>query len=415
MSAAETITGGRRQAALIFIFITVLIDVISFGVIIPVLPQLIKNFSGGDDSLATYWIGVFATLFAIIQFVCSPLQGALSDRFGRRPVILLSCLGLGLDFILMALAPNLWWLLVGRCISAVTSASFTTANAYIADVTTPENRGKSFGMICAAFGVGFVLGPMIGGFLGEHNLHAPFWFAGGLALLNFLYGLFILPESLRPADRTARVEWRTAHPIGSMQLLRQYPRIWPLVAIIFIANFAHYIYPTIFVIYADHRYGWGPRDVAYVLTAVGVCSIIVNGLLVGRMTRWLGEARAMMLGLTCGTIGFALYGLASSGWMFWLGIPISALWALSGPAAQSIITKTVGRDEQGRVQGALSSLVSLAGIAAPLMFSAVFGFAISRHVSFNVPGAPWYLAAALLGVAVLIAWSFARRERTASA
>ncbi|MEF2147488.1 TCR/Tet family MFS transporter [Aquilutibacter rugosus] len=410
MTALSPITGSRRQAALIFIFITVLIDVIAFGVIIPVLPQLIKDFVGGSDATASHWIGIFGTLFAAIQFVSAPIQGALSDRYGRRPVILLSCLGLGLDFILMALAPNLTWLLVGRCISAVTSASFTTANAYIADVTEPEQRAKSFGMIGAAFGIGFILGPAIGGTLGAHNLHWPFWFAAGLALLNGLYGLFVLPESLAPEHRSKNIQWGKANPIGSFALLGQYRAIWPLAAIILIANLAHYIYPTIFVLYADYRYGWGPQQVAAVLVAVGVSSVVVNGFAVGRITRRLGERRAMVLGLTAGALGFALYGLATQGWIFWLGIPISALWALSGPAAQAIITRSVGKDVQGRIQGSLSSLVSLAGIGGPLLFSGVFSAFISQDVATPMPGAPWYLAAILLAVAVLIAVQYARVE-----
>ncbi|EFF47791.1 drug:H+ antiporter-1 family protein [Xanthomonas citri pv. aurantifolii str. ICPB 10535] len=256
---------GRRRAALIFIFITVLIDVLSFGVIIPVLPDLVRHFTGGDYVVAAGWIGWFGFLFAAIQFVCSPLQGALSDRFGRRPVILLSCLGLGLDFILMAIAHSLPMLLLARVISGVCSASFSTANAYIADVTPPDKRAGAFGMLGAAFGIGFVAGPLIGGWLGSIGLRWPFWFAAGLALLNVLYGWFVLPELLPAQRRTARLDWSHANPLGALKLLRRYPQVFGLASVVFLANLAHYVYPSIFVLFAGYQYHWGPREVSWVL------------------------------------------------------------------------------------------------------------------------------------------------------
>jgi DHA1 family tetracycline resistance protein-like MFS transporter len=406
--APTPLAGARRQAALVFIFVTVLIDVLAFGVIIPVLPHLVESFVGGDTSTAAYWVGIFGTAFAVVQFFSAPVQGALSDRFGRRPVILLSCLGLGIDFIFMALAPNLAWLFVGRLISAVTSASFTTANAYIADITTPENRAKSFGMIGAAFGLGFIVGPVIGGLLGDIDHRLPFWFSAGLALLNFAYGLFVLPESLPKERRSPRFDWAHAKPMGSVHLLRNYPQIWGLVALVFLANFAHYVYPSTFVLFADESFGWKEKEAGYVLAAVGVLSVIVNAILVGKLVKRLGERRAILFGLCCGVVGFVIYGLAGSGWIFMLGLPISALWAIATPATQALITRQVGPEVQGRIQGALSSLVSLAGIAAPAVFAGSFGYFIGPRAPMHLPGIAFLIAAALLACAVVVAWRYAR-------
>lgn len=403
-----------RRAALAFIFVTVLIDVLSFGLIIPVLPHLIESFVGGDTVHAAYWIGIFGTVFAAIQFVTSPIQGALSDRFGRRPVILLSCLGLGLDFVFMALASTLPWLLVGRIISGVTSASFTTANAYVADVTAPEQRAKSYGMIGAAFGLGFIVGPLVGGWLGDIHLRLPFWFAAGLALLNFCYGLFVLPESLPPEKRATKFDWSHANPLGSIALLKRYPQVFGLAAVVFIANLAHYVYPSIFVLFADYMYQWGPREVGWVLAAVGVCSVIVQAGLVGRVVHALGERRALMLGLSCGMVGFGIYGFAGQGWMFLVGIPISAIWGLAAPSTQALITRQVGADVQGRIQGALMSLVSMAGIIGPGIFAGSFGWFIGPSAPLHLPGAPFLIAAFLLGVAILIAWRYAREPASTS-
>jgi MFS transporter, DHA1 family, tetracycline resistance protein len=409
VSTSPPVQGGaRRNAALAFIFVTVLIDVLSFGLIIPVLPHLIEDFVGGDTAHAAYWVGVFGTVFAAIQFVTSPIQGALSDRHGRRPVILLSCLGLGLDFCFMALAPSLAWLLVGRIISGITSASFTTANAYVADITAHDGRAKSYGLLGAAFGLGFVVGPLIGGWLGDIDLRLPFWFAAGLALLNFCYGLFVLPESLPPQQRAPRFDWSHANPLGSMVLLRRYPQVFGLAAVVFLANLAHYVYPSIFVLFADYRYGWGPREVGWVLAVVGVCSVIVQAGLVGRVVHAIGERRALLLGLSCGVAGFAIYGFAHAGWIFLVGIPVSAIWGLAAPSTQALITRQVGADVQGRIQGALMSLVSLAGILGPGLFAGSFGLFISERAPLRLPGAPFLIAALLLGGALVMAWRHAR-------
>lgn len=405
---STTAAPAARRAALAFIFVTVLIDVLAFGLIIPVLPHLVEDFVGGDTAHAAYWVGVFGTVFALIQFVTAPVQGALSDRHGRRPVILLSCLGLGLDFVFMALANSLPWLLVGRIISGITSASFTTANAYVADVTAPDRRAKSYGMIGAAFGLGFIVGPLLGGWLGAIDLRLPFWFAAALALLNFLYGWFVLPESLPRERRSPRFDWSHANPLGSLVLLKRYPQVFGLAAVVFIANLAHYVYPSIFVLFADYRYQWGPREVGWVLALVGACSVIVNALLVGRVVQRIGERRALLFGLGCGTAGFVVYGFADVGWLFLIGVPVSALWALASPSTQALITRRVGADVQGRIQGALMSLVSLAGIIGPAIFAGSFGWFIGPGAPVRLPGAPFLIAAALLTVALLIAWRHAR-------
>lgn len=397
-----------RRAALVFIFVTVLIDVLSFGLIIPVLPHLVEQFVGGDVVGAAYWVGVFGTVFAAIQFVSLPVQGALSDRFGRRPVILLSCLGLGLDFVFMALANSLPWLFVGRVISGIASASFTTANAYVADVTPPDKRARSYGILGAAFGLGFIVGPLIGGWLGGIDLRLPFWFAAGLALLNFLYGWFVLPESLPPERRTRSFDWSHANPLGSLALLRSYPQVFGLATVVFIANLAHYVYPSIFVLFADYRFRWGPREVSWVLAAVGVCSVIVQAGLIGKVVPRLGERRTLLLGLTCGFAGFVIYGFAASPWVFLIGIPISALWGLAGPSTQALITRKVGSDVQGRIQGALMSLVSLAGIIGPMLFASTFALFIGKRAPVHLPGAPWLLAALFLLVGWMVAWRYAR-------
>jgi DHA1 family tetracycline resistance protein-like MFS transporter len=399
---------GARKAALAFIFVTVLIDILSFGVIIPVLPGLVREFTGGDFALAARWVGIFGTLFAAIQFVSSPIQGTLSDRFGRRPVILLSCFGLGMDFILMAMSRSLGWLLAARCFSGAFSASFTTANAYIADVTPAEKRAQAYGLLGAAFGVGFIIGPIIGGLLGSWDLRAPFWFAGCLSLTNFLYGWFVLPESLARDRRTRRFDWAHANPIGSLGMLARFPQVAGLVMVVLIANFANYVYPSVSVLFTEYRFGWDERQVSGMLALVGVCSAIVQAGLIRRLIPALGERRTLLLGLACGICGFVTFGFAGTGWLFLLGVPISALWGLAAPATQALITRQVSPDAQGRVQGALMSLVALAGIFAPLSFAGTFGLFISDHAPVHLPGAPWLLAAGLLFVALVVGWRFAR-------
>ena len=404
---------GARKAALVFIFVTVLIDVLAFGLIIPGLPHLVKQFVGGDTRTAAHWIGVFGVVFSAIQFVSAPIQGTLSDRFGRRPVILLSCLGLGIDFIFMALANSLPWLFVGRVISAMASASFTTANAYIADVTAPEKRAQAFGMIGAAFGLGFIVGPVMGGWLSRFDPRWPFWGAAMLALCNFAYGWFILPESLDKAHRTAKFDWAHANPLGSLKLLRGFPQVWGLAAVVFLINLAHFVYPNVFVLFADYRYGWKEWQAGQVLGVVGVCAVIVQAGLVKHAVAAWGERRALLFGLSCGVMGFAIYGWAPTGLLFLMGIPIMAFWGFAMPSTQALVTRQVGPRVQGRVQGALSSLMSLAGIIAPLFYTGIFAWSIGPAAPFHQPGMPFWVAGSLLLIALAVAWRFARAPRPA--
>lgn len=285
-----------RHAAVIFIFITVVLDVLALGIIVPVLPALVVEFLGGDTARAAETYGLFATTWAFMQFVASPVLGSFSDRFGRRPIILLSIAGLGLDYIFMALAPSIGWLFVGRLISGVTSAGFATAAAYIADVTPPDQRAKSFGLIGAAFGLGFVLGPALGGLLGTYSPRLPFWVSAALCLANALYGVFVLPESL-PPERRSHFSWARANPVGSLRLLRSHPELFGLASVTFLYYVAHEVLPSTFVLYTGYRYGWNSATVGLTLALVGVCTAIVSGGLVGPIVARIGERRAALTGL----------------------------------------------------------------------------------------------------------------------
>jgi DHA1 family tetracycline resistance protein-like MFS transporter len=396
-----------RKAALTFIFVTVLIDMLAFGMIIPVLPVLVQDFVGGDAARAAEVYGVFGTAWALMQFEFSPIQGSLSDHFGRRSVILISCAGLGLDFILMALAPNLWWLLVGRVISGITAASFSTAGAYISDVTPPEKRASSFGIIGAAFGVGFVLGPALGGLLGAISPRLPFWASAFMALANVCWGLFVLPESLPEENRVA-FSWRTANPLGALKLLRSHPMLAGLAGSYFLANLAHVVLPSTTVLYMHYRFGWDTRAVGMLLAGVGVSSLIVQGFLVKPAVNRLKERRAMAVGLTFGAMGFVIYGLAATGPIFWIGVPVMALWGIGTPSLQAMMTRSVDATEQGRLQGALASLLGLASLIGPTVFTQTFAVFISTEAGWGLPGAPFLLAAGLVFAAMLLAWRTTR-------
>jgi DHA1 family tetracycline resistance protein-like MFS transporter len=392
-----------RKAAITFIFVTVLIDMLAFGMIVPVLPVLVQDFVGGHAARAAQVYGVFGTAWALMQFIFSPVQGALSDHFGRRTVILISCAGLGLDFILMALAPNLWWLLVGRVISGITAASFSTAAAYISDVTPPDERAASFGMIGAAFGVGFVLGPALGGLLGAISPRLPFWASAFMALANVCWGLFVLPESL-PREKRVPFAWRNANPVGALKLLRSHRMLEGLSVSYFLINLAQVVLPSTTVLYMHYRFGWNTRAVGMLLAGVGISSLIVQGFLVKPLVNRLKERRAMAVGLTFGALGFAIYGLAATGPIFWIGVPVMGLWGIATPSLQTIMTRSVRATEQGRLQGALASVVGLASLIGPTLFTQTFAAFISTHASWGLPGAPFLLAAALVFGAMLLAW-----------
>ncbi|MEY9569852.1 DHA1 family tetracycline resistance protein-like MFS transporter [Bradyrhizobium ottawaense] len=308
-----------RRGAVAFIFVTILLDMLALGVIMPILPKLIESFVDNDTAHAARIFGLFGTAWALMQFVFSPLLGALSDRFGRRPVVLLSNFGLAADYVLMALAPSLVWLFVGRVISGITSASISTAFAYIADITPPERRAAVFGRIGAAFGAGFILGPALGGLLGDIDPRLPFWASAALSFANALYGLFVLPESLAP-DKRAPFRWRSASPVGALRLLRSNAVLAALSVVNFIAQVAHVVLPSTFVLYATYRYGWDSKTVGLTLAMVGICAMVVQGLAIGPIVRVLGERNALLLGLCCGALGFVVLGAAPTGPLSWIGI-----------------------------------------------------------------------------------------------
>ena len=396
----------KRHAALGFIFVTVLLDMLAFGVAVPTLPKLISDFLGGNIARASEYLGFFITTFALMQFFFSPVLGLLSDRFGRRPVILLSNFGLALDYAIMALAPSLRWLFLGRVLAGLSSSSIPTATAYISDVTAPEKRSKAFGLLGAAFGVGFVVGPAMGGWLGMHNPRLPFWVAGAASLVNALYGFFVLPESLPQEKRQPRLPWKNANPLGALKLLRSHTELLGLAAVNFLGYLAHEIYMTVWILYAMYRFGWNQRMVGISLAIVGTCQILCSAALVGPVVSWLGERRALLAGLAFAALGFAMFGWAGSTSVFLIAIGVNSLWSLAGPTSQSLMTQRVSASGQGELQGAIASLRGIAMIVGPQMFSLTFAYFIAPEHS--LPGAPWYLAALLLVVSLVIAWSVAK-------
>jgi MFS transporter, DHA1 family, tetracycline resistance protein len=457
-----------RRAAIVFIFVTVVLDVLSLGVTIPVAPKLIEGMvlnqtvnrslpdseritvetashiikilrePQGDQSIeaklkanlalsssqqervksvplpeitarASFYFGIFGTAWALMQFVFSPILGSLSDRFGRRRVILISCVGLGLDYILLALAPNLVWLFIGRILSGITAASFATAGAYIADVTPPEKRAASYGLFGAAWGIGFVLGPFMGGMLGEYSLRLPFWVAGGLTLLNAAYGFFILPESLTLENR-AKFSWAKANPLGALKLLRSHPELLGLASVLLIYQLAHQVLQSVFVLYAGYRYGWSSQTVGLTLMMVGVFGVLMQGFVVRRTASILGERRMLYIALVFGGLGYAIYGLAPTGWLFWAAIPVFSLVGFFNPAMQGLMTQRVTAREQGQLQGANSSLMGIAGMIGPIVFTWVFATAISETAVIQLPGAPFLLATALHLLAIIVASSVLRKK-----
>lgn len=391
-----------RKAALAFIFVTVVLDMLALGITIPVLPKLILGFEGGDSAKAAAVFGIFGTLFAAMQFLFAPAMGALSDRFGRRPTILLSNFGLAADYVLMALAPTLGWLFLGRILSGILSASFSIPSAYIADVTPPEKRAAGFGFLGAAFGLGFIIGPAFGGLLGSVDPRLPFWVAGALSLANAVYGIFVLPESL-PPEKRAGFSWAKANPIGAFALLRKYPLVLGVAAVAFFSYLAHEVLPSMWVLYTDYRYGWDAKMVGYTLAAVGVCSALVQGGLVRPGVAKLGERKSLLFGLVCGAAGFAIYGFAPTGALFFWGIPFGALWGFAGPASQALMSQKVDPSEQGRLQGALAGMRGISGMIGPTLFTAAFAWGIGPENPVSHPGVPFLLAAGLLGIAAGLA------------
>jgi DHA1 family tetracycline resistance protein-like MFS transporter len=415
IGAKDAVAGGRpvRTAALGFVFATALMDVIALGIIIPVLPNLIKQMAGGSTAEALHYVLIFSTTWAVMQFFAAPIIGSLSDHFGRRPVLLISIFGLGVDYVIMALAPNLQILYIGRLISGITAASFSTAGAYIADITPPEKRAQNFGLIGAAFGVGFVIGPALAGLLGGINPRLPFWVAAGLALINWLFGLFVLPESL-PKDRRAPFSWRKANPVGSLQLLAAHPGLLGMAGMFFFYMLAHQSLQQIFVLFTGYRFGWETSQVGWFLFGTGAASIVVQMVLVKPIVKALGERGAMLLGFFCGVLGFAIYALAPTPLLFWSGLPVFALVGLVQPTSQSLMSRRVPGNEQGRLQGAMSGIQSITGLIGPSLYTTVFAWAITSGKDLNLPGLGILLAAGLTILAMGLAVRFAKAPAPAS-
>jgi len=391
-----------RQAALPFIIVTVLLDMLGIGLIIPVLPKLVTTMYGGDLSAGSTVFGWFAASYALMQFLFSPIIGNLSDAYGRRPVILVSLLGSGLDYILMALAPSWKWLFVGRIIAGITGANITAANAYIADVSPPEERARNFGLIGACFGVGFILGPALGGLLSRYGLRAPFAVAAGLTLCNWLYGCFVLPES-NPKERRRPFDWSRANPLGSLSGLGRYPIVIGLAATIALERVAHDSLPSTWVLYTTYRFNWTELDNGLALALVGIMYAIVSAGLTGVIVKKLGERKTLILGLSIAAITFLSYGLASAGWMLYFIIMMGSLAGIAMPALQAIISQNTPATEQGAVQGALASIQSLAAIIGPLMATGLFGYFTSRAAPVKLPGAAFLASSALVVIGAVLA------------
>jgi DHA1 family tetracycline resistance protein-like MFS transporter len=385
-----------------FILVTVFIDVLGIGIIIPILPELVKEFAGGTTAEASRWYGIIAATYATTQFFFAPVLGSLSDRFGRRPIILLSLFGLGIDYIIQGVAPSLGWLFLGRVIAGVMGASFTTANAYIADVSVPEDRARNFGLVGVAFGLGFIFGPALGGVLGEIHLRLPFFGAAGLALINWLYGFFVLPESL-PPEKRGRFSWKKANPVGSLMVLRTYPLVAGLAVSFIFIGLAQRGLEVVWVLYTGHRFGWDESTNGLSLALVGFMAILVQGGLVRPFVKRFGERRAILFGLTVATFAYIGYGMASEGWMMFAVIVVGALGGVAGPSIQGLIAGTVAPQDQGKIQGAITSLMSLTAIFAPLIFATgLFSYFTSTAAPIELPGAPFLLGSALWATAFLV-------------
>jgi DHA1 family tetracycline resistance protein-like MFS transporter len=397
-----------RRAAFGFIFACAVMNAISFGIMIPVLPNLIKQFTGGDTASASEWNVVFSVTWGVMQLFCGPVLGMLSDRIGRRPVLLISLFGLAVDFMFMAFAPTLMWLFVGRVLNGLTSASFSTANAYVADVTLPENRAKTFGLMGSAFSVGFLLGPALGGWLSGFDIRLPFLVAGALTTINWLYGFFVLPESLPPDKRIARFEWRKANPLGSLSFLRAHTELLGLATVGFLYQLAHTVLPAIFVLYAGHRYGWTTEVTGYTMAGTGVAGVLVQVLMVGPVVARIGERGALLLGAFAGAAGLANYGLASTGVMYLAGVPVMAFMSFLQPGLQGLMTRKVGPHQQGQLQGATQSTQGVASVLGPVIFGMTFAWSVRHDAVLHAPGLAIFLASAMMVAAFLLSLKVAR-------
>jgi len=391
-----------------FIFVTFVLGVLGFGLLIPVLPRLVTQFQGGNVAEGSHAYGALIGIFALMQFFCAPILGALSDRFGRRRVILIALCGASIDYLIMGLAPNLTWLFISRMIAGMTAGMMAAANAYVADVTPPQRRAQNFGLLGAAFGLGLVIGPAVGGVLGNINIRLPFFAASGLAALNALYGAFVLPESLAPKNRRP-FSWKRANPIGALSALRRFPTVLPLIAAQFIGMLAKLMVQSAWVLYTGYRFGWSPREIGLSLALAGLMGVFVQGVLVRRLLPLLGEHRAIVGGMLLTTLVQCSLGLAYAGWMVYALILVGAFGGLAEPAVQGVISRHVPATEQGAVQGALTGLNSLAGIFGPPAAAWSFGYCISSGHSWQLPGVAFFESSLLVLIAAVVAYSCVRR------
>ena len=403
-----------RKPALGFIFVTLFLDILGIGLIIPILPKLIEEFCGGDVSRAARVFGWLAALYSLMQFVCAPVLGALSDRFGRRAVILWSLFGSWFDYLLLAFAPSLPWFFLGRIVTGISSANITAATAYIADISPPEKRAANFGLVGAAFGLGFIAGPALGGLLGNVGLRLPFLVAAALTLLNWLYGLFVLPESL-PAEHRRPFTWARANPVGSVLALKRFPVVLGLTGTYFLVNLAHQSVPSTWVLYTGYRYSWTAGQVGLSLAIVGLMAALVQGVFARRIIPALGERRAIVIGLSISCAVMTAYGLATQGWMIYVFLAIGAFGGISMPSIQGLISRGVPPNEQGSVQGALSSLASVTGILGPPLSTGLFGYFVSPQAPVVLPGIAFFVGSAVVFCALLLAVrSFRKAGRSES-
>jgi DHA1 family tetracycline resistance protein-like MFS transporter len=392
----------KKSAALGFIFITLLIDVIGIGIIIPVIPDLIRDLTGEGISEAAKYSGWLTFAYAIMQFCFSPILGGLSDKYGRRPVLLFSLLGLGFDYIFSAFAPTIGWLFIGRLLAGISGASFTTATAYIADISTPEKRTQNFGLVGVAFGVGFIIGPVIGGLAGNWwGPRAPFMVAAGFTLLNVLYGYFFVPESLPKENRRA-FDWKRANPIGSLLHLKKYPVVSGLVVSMFLFFIAGHAVQSNWAFFTEFKFGWDSAKVGYSLGFVGLLVAIVQGGLIRIVIPKIGQKWALYIGLCLNSFGLLLFGFASEGWMMFAILIPYALGGIAGPSLQGIVSSQVPATEQGELQGALTSLMSVTSIIGPLLMNNLFSYFTGVNAPIELPGAPFFAGFIMVVVAVYL-------------
>ncbi|MGV4413980.1 TCR/Tet family MFS transporter [Chryseobacterium sp. T1] len=401
----------QKSAAIGFIFITLLIDITGWGIIIPVIPKLIQELIHADVSEAARYGGWLGTLYAVMQFLFAAVLGGLSDKYGRRPIILASLLGFAINFYIQAIAPTIFWLFVGRIFSGITGASITTASAYIADISTDEDRAKNFGLVGAAFGVGFIIGPVIGGILGQYGARVPFYAASGLCLVNFLYGLFVLPESLSKENRRP-FNWKRANPIGSLLQLRKHPELLGLISALILVYIASHAMQSNWTFFTMYKFGWSERLIGISLGITGLMAALVQGVLIRYTQPKLGNERSIYYGLMLYSIGMLLLAFASESWMLFAFLVPYGLGGICGPALQSVISAQVPNNEQGELQGALASLLSLTSIVGPPLMANIFYYFTHDNAPFKFAGAPFFLGFILMGISAFVAYfSFAKNKR----